>query len=42
MAGAGYQVDGGGVILAVIPGWSEGADPESRDSGFDCFASAPE
>ena len=21
--------------LAVIPGWSEGPDPESRDSGFD-------
>jgi DNA helicase-2/ATP-dependent DNA helicase PcrA len=20
---------------AVIPGWSEGPDPESRDSGFD-------
>jgi len=22
-------------IFAVIPGWSEGPDPESRDSGFD-------
>jgi hypothetical protein len=22
-------------MLAVIPGWSEGPDPESRDSGFD-------
>src|SRR5215475_10025402 len=24
---------------AVIPGWSEGPDPESRDSGFDADAS---
>jgi hypothetical protein len=23
------------LYLAVIPGWSEGPDPESRDSGFD-------
>jgi hypothetical protein len=22
-------------VAAVIPGWSEGPDPESRDSGFD-------
>src|SRR6186713_2092100 len=22
-------------VIAVIPGWSEGPDPESRDSGFD-------
>jgi len=21
--------------MLVIPGWSEGPDPESRDSGFD-------
>src|SRR6267142_4732479 len=26
-------------VLAVIPGWSEGPDPESRDSGFDADAS---
>ncbi len=25
----------GGVALSVIPGWSEGPDPESRDSGLD-------
>jgi len=24
----------------VIPGWSEGPDPESRDSGFDAIESA--
>src|SRR5271156_3446502 len=24
----------------VIPGWSEGPDPEVRDSGFDAFASS--
>jgi len=24
---------------AVVPGWSEGPDPEPRDSGFDAFAS---
>src|SRR6185312_10883902 len=23
------------IILSVIPGWSGGPDPESRDSGFD-------
>src|SRR5258706_3984757 len=23
------------IFLLVIPGWSEGPDPESRDSGFD-------
>src|SRR6187399_2192550 len=23
------------LVLPVIPGWSEGPDPESRDSGFD-------
>src|SRR5436190_7212048 len=27
------------LVLPVIPGWSEGPDPESRDSGFDAFAS---
>jgi hypothetical protein len=27
------------VAGAVIPGWSEGPDPESRDSGLDAFAS---
>jgi hypothetical protein len=25
--------------MIVIPGWSEGPDPESRDSGFDAGAS---
>jgi len=28
-------------FCAVIPGWSEGPDPESRDSGF-ALARAPE
>jgi len=23
------------LVVSVIPGWSEGPDPESRDSGFD-------
>jgi tRNA dimethylallyltransferase len=27
-------VEAGGWLRAVIPGWSEGPDPESRDSGF--------
>ena len=40
VAGAGSEVDGGGAGLSrrccvVIPGWSEGPDPESRDSGLD-------
>ncbi|WP_323966242.1 hypothetical protein [Bradyrhizobium japonicum] len=26
-----------GVSRSVIPGWSEGPDPESRDSGFDAL-----
>jgi len=25
----------GNSLPAVIPGWSEGPDPESRDPGFD-------
>jgi tRNA dimethylallyltransferase len=29
-------------LSAVIPGWSEGPDPESRDSGFARFTRAPE
>jgi hypothetical protein len=29
-------------FFLVIPGWSEGPDPESRDSGFAGFARAPE
>jgi tRNA dimethylallyltransferase len=29
-------------LSAVIPGWSEGPDPESRDSGFAGFTRAPE
>src|SRR5438105_10967538 len=29
----------GSTVPIVIPGWSEGPDPESRDSGFDAFAS---
>jgi len=29
-------------LCAVIPGWSEGPDPESRDSGFARFTRAPE
>jgi hypothetical protein len=28
-----YQV--AKTLSSVIPGWSEGPDPESRDSGFD-------
>src|SRR6267142_2911604 len=32
-------VNPGCSCMAVIPGWSEGPDPESRDSGFDAFAS---
>jgi hypothetical protein len=24
----------GALLVPVIPGWSEGPDPESRDSGF--------
>ena len=28
---------GGEIAIAVIPGWSEGPDPESRDSGFDAL-----
>jgi hypothetical protein len=26
-----------GPFNAVIPGWSKGPDPESRDSGFDAL-----
>src|SRR3982750_2848173 len=35
--GVGYSQAHGGPLFfsAVIPGWSEGPDPESRDSGFD-------
>jgi len=29
------QLDQKGAVSNVIPGWSEGPDPESRDSGFD-------
>jgi tRNA dimethylallyltransferase len=29
-------------LSTVIPGWSEGPDPESRDSGFARFTRAPE
>src|SRR6266849_6763093 len=29
------------ILMAVIPGWSEGLDPESRDSGF-ALSRAPE
>jgi tRNA dimethylallyltransferase len=29
-------------LTAVIPGWSERPDPESRDSGFARFTRAPE
>jgi tRNA dimethylallyltransferase len=29
-------------LESVIPGWSEGPDPESRDSGFARFTRAPE
>jgi tRNA dimethylallyltransferase len=29
-------------LTTVIPGWSEGPDPESRDSGFARFTRAPE
>jgi tRNA dimethylallyltransferase len=32
----------GAWLSAVIPGWSEGPDPESRDSGFARFTRAPE
>jgi tRNA dimethylallyltransferase len=31
-----------GRLSRVIPGWSEGPDPESRDSGFARFTRAPE
>jgi tRNA dimethylallyltransferase len=31
-----------GWLSSVIPGWSEGPDPESRDSGFARFTRAPE
>jgi tRNA dimethylallyltransferase len=31
-----------GWLSRVIPGWSEGPDPESRDSGFARFTRAPE
>ncbi len=31
-----------GWLSTVIPGWSEGPDPESRDSGFARFTRAPE
>src|SRR6266478_7832719 len=30
------------ILMAVIPGWSEGPDPESRESGFARFTRAPE
>jgi hypothetical protein len=29
-------------LLIVIPGWSKGPDPESRDSGLARFTPAPE
>jgi hypothetical protein len=29
-------------LSAVIPGWSEGPDPESRDSGLAHYIRAPE
>jgi tRNA dimethylallyltransferase len=32
----------GGWLATVIPGWSEGPDPESRDSGFARFTRPPE
>jgi tRNA dimethylallyltransferase len=34
--------EAGGWLESVIPGWSEGPDPESRDSGFARFTRAPE
>jgi hypothetical protein len=30
-----YFMEGRACPVGVIPGWSEGPDPESRDSGFD-------
>src|SRR5215216_4510027 len=30
-----FRLGSQGDVCIVIPGWSEGPDPESRDSGFD-------